>query len=63
MGIAKNKVDAAFEIMQKLSIDYFCFHDRDLAPEGDNLAKSNRMLDEISNIILDRQSETGIKCL
>ena len=33
--IAKAKVDAAFEIMDKLSIDYFCFHDRDIAPEAD----------------------------
>ncbi len=63
MGIAKGKVEAAFEIMQKLSIDYFCFHDRDLAPDGDNLSKSNKYLDEISDIILEKQKETGIKCL
>ena len=35
---AKAKVDAAFEIMEKLSIDYFCFHDRDLSPEYGSLA-------------------------
>ena len=35
--IAKNKADAGFEIMEKLGIDYFCFHDRDIAPEAESL--------------------------
>ncbi|MBQ8440644.1 MAG: xylose isomerase, partial [Clostridia bacterium] len=34
MEIAKNKAYASFELMDKLGIDYFCFHDRDIAPEG-----------------------------
>ena len=38
---AKAKVDAAFEIMDKLSIDYFCFHDRDLSPEYGSLSETN----------------------
>ena len=37
---AKKKVDVAFEIMDKLSIDYFCFHDRDLSPEYGDLGTS-----------------------
>ena len=49
MEIAKAKVDAAFEIMDKLSIDYFCFHDRDIAPEAECLADSNKNLDIISD--------------
>lgn len=51
MDIAKKKVDAAFELMDKLSIDYFCFHDRDLAPEADNLRETNKRLDEITDYI------------
>ncbi len=60
---AKAKVDAAFEIMDKLSIGYFCFHDRDLSPEYGSLAESNKKLDEITDYIAEKQSETGIKCL
>lgn len=60
---AKAKVDAAFEIMQKLSIDYFCFHDRDLSPEYGDLAETNAKLDVITDHIKAKQDETGIKCL
>src|SRR5450759_4393138 len=34
LEIAHKHVDACFELMEKLSVDYFCFHDRDIAPEG-----------------------------
>ncbi len=51
MEIAKSKVDAAFEIMDKLSIDYFCFHDRDIAPEAETLSDTNKRLDIISDYI------------
>lgn len=60
---AKAKVDAAFEIMQKLSIDYFCFHDRDLSPEYGSLAASNEELDKVTDYIKAKQDETGLKCL
>ena len=60
---AKAKVDAAFEIMDKLSIDYFCFHDRDLSPEYGSLAETNAKLDEITDYIKAKQAETGKKCL
>lgn len=51
MDIARAKVDSAFEIMDKLSIDYFCFHDRDIAPEASTLSESNARVDEISDYI------------
>ncbi|NLT10169.1 MAG: xylose isomerase [Ruminococcus sp.] len=60
---SKAKVDAAFEIMDKLSIDYFCFHDRDLSPEYGSLAETNEKLDEITDYIAEKQNETGKKCL
>lgn len=57
MEIAKAKVDAAFEIMDKLSIDYFCFHDRDIAPEADSLAESNKRLDEITDYMKEKMGD------
>jgi len=63
MGHAKAKVDAGFELMEKLSIDYFCFHDVDLVAEGATLAESNARLDEISDYVLEKMKQTGKKCL
>lgn len=47
MDEALAKVDYAFELFQKLSVGYFCFHDRDIAPEGDTLRETNRNLDRV----------------
>lgn len=47
MKLAKIRMEAAFEFMDKLGIDYFAFHDRDIAPEGKDLAETNKNLDEI----------------
>ena len=63
MEHAKAKVDAGFEMMQKLSIEYFCFHDVDIVPEADDIKETNRRLDEITDYILVKMKETGIKCL
>lgn len=60
---AKAKVDAGFEFMKKLGIPYFCFHDRDLIAEGKDLKETNELLDIISDYILVKMKETGIKCL
>ena len=63
MEHAKNKAHAIFELMNKLSIDYFCFHDRDIAPEGRTLAESNERLDVISDLLADLMKENGKKLL
>jgi len=47
MELAKARMEAAFELMEKLNIEYFCFHDRDIAPEGKTLQETNKNLDEI----------------
>jgi len=57
------KVDAAFEIMDKLSIDYYCFHDRDLSPEYGSLSESNKKLDAVVEYCFKKQQETGKKLL
>lgn len=63
MEHAKAKVDAGFEFMTKLGIKYFCFHDVDIVPEADDIKETNRRLDEITDYILVKMQETGIKCL
>lgn len=60
---AKAKVDAGFEIMQKLGLEYFCFHDADLVTEAPTLAESNKRLDEVTDYIKTKMDATGIKCL
>ena len=47
MDQAKARMEALFEILDKLGLEYFCFHDRDIAPEGDTLAETNKNLDVI----------------
>jgi len=63
MESARNKAYAAFELMDKLGIEYYCFHDRDIAPEGDSLAESNARLDEISDLLLDLNKKYNKKVL
>ena len=63
MEIAKNKAYAGFEIMDKLGIDFFCFHDRDIAPEQRTLAETNRVLDEYVDMLEQLMKESGKKLL
>lgn len=63
MKVAKMTLDAAFEFFTKLGVKYWCFHDRDIAPEADNLAKTNKRLDEIVDLARKKQKETGVKLL
>jgi Xylose isomerase len=63
MELSEARVDAAFELMSKLGIEYFCFHDIDLAPEGNSLREKLKNLDVIVDLIEIKMKETGIKCL
>ena len=63
MAHAYAKVDAGFAFMEKLGVEYFCFHDVDLVPEADDIKETNRRLDEISDYILEKMKKSGIKCL
>ncbi len=63
MEHAKAKVDAGFELMEKLGIEYFCFHDVDLVPEAEDIKETNQRLDEITDYMLEKMKKTGIKCL
>lgn len=60
---AKDKLDAGFEFMQKVGIEYYCFHDIDLVNEGDSIADYEANLKEIVAYAGKKQKETGIKLL
>ena len=57
------KVDYAFEFFTKLGVEYFCFHDRDIAPEGDTLRETDKNLDKVVDKIEENMKSTGIKLL
>lgn len=63
METAKKRVEAFFELCQKLDVEYFCFHDLDIAPEGDSLEEFFQNIDEITDLIKEKMAETGIKLL
>jgi xylose isomerase len=58
MAAAKLKADVAFEMFDRLGVPFFCFHDRDAAPEGASLAETNRNLREIAEVFA-RKMETS----
>lgn len=63
LKVSKMKMEAAFEFMNKLGIDYFAFHDRDIAPEGKDLAETNAILDEIVSYAKELMAENNKKLL
>lgn len=60
---AKDKADAAFEFINKMGFDYYCFHDYDLVQEGATFAESEKRLDTITDYLKGKQAETGVKLL
>jgi xylose isomerase len=63
MVAARAKLEAAFEFLEKLGVPYFCFHDRDVAPEGATFAQSQANLDSIVEEIEGHMARTGRKLL
>ncbi|MDI3472140.1 MAG: xylose isomerase [Thermotogaceae bacterium] len=63
MDKAKVKIDALIEFTEKLGVKYFCFHDRDIAPEGKTLRETNKNLDLIVDYLKQRMKESGLKLL
>ncbi len=61
--IAKQKVDAGFEFMQKMGIPYYCFHDVDLCTEAATVEEYEKNLKEVVAYLKQKQAETGIKLL
>ncbi|MBL1418955.1 MAG: xylose isomerase [Alphaproteobacteria bacterium] len=63
MQEAELKLEVAFEFFTKLGTPYYCFHDRDVSPEGDTLAETMKNLDYLGDKLLAKQEETGVKLL
>jgi xylose isomerase len=63
MQRARDKMDAGFEIMQKLGIEYFCFHDVDLVEEADTIEEYEARMQAITDYALEKMQATGIKLL
>lgn len=63
MDNAKRRLRAGFEFFQKMGVKYWTFHDRDIAPEGADLAETNKNLDEISDLAGEMMKKTGVKLL
>jgi xylose isomerase len=63
ISIAQTRMDAAFEFFVKIQAPFWCFHDRDIAPEGRSLIESNRNLDKLVAHAKELQKATGVKLL
>lgn len=63
MKIAKAKAKAGFEFMNKLGIEYYCFHDADIAPQGNSLEEFKNNLADMVDYLAELQKEFGIKLL
>jgi xylose isomerase len=63
MAGARSRMAAAFEFFAKLGTPYYCFHDRDVAPEGDSFAEFRDNLDALTDDALDYQERTGARLL
>jgi xylose isomerase len=63
IAVAEEKAAAAFEFFEKLGTPFFCFHDRDVSPEGANLAETNATLDRVADVLAGHMQRTGVKLL
>ncbi len=60
---ALKRVDVFFEFLDKMGMEYYCWHDRDIAPELNDLAASNQAMDAVVAKLKEKQKETGVKLL
>ena len=60
---AHQRLDAAFEFFTKLGTEFFCFHDRDMSPERENVKETNKLLQDFSELAKHKQEESGVKLL
>ncbi|TVX78602.1 xylose isomerase [Peribacillus simplex] len=63
MDLAKARVEAAFQLFEKLEVPFFAFHDRDIAPEGNTLKETNKNLDVIVSMIQEYMKTSNVKLL
>jgi xylose isomerase len=63
MEMARTRVRAAFEFLEKLGAPFYAFHDRDVAPEGKSLRETGRNLEAIVKVLKEEQQRTGVRLL
>jgi xylose isomerase len=63
MALARQKADVAFELFRLLDVPFFCFHDRDVAPEGETLKESTANLHAIADVFADKMATAKVKLL
>jgi xylose isomerase len=63
MALARAKADVAFELFDLMDVPFFCFHDRDVAPEGATLAESNRNVREIGELFARKMETARVRLL
>ena len=63
MQASFDRLDAAFEFFTKLGVPFYCFHDRDIAPEGSSVEKSERNLKTLVQAAKQKQDESGVELL
>lgn len=61
--LAEQKIDAAFELFAKLGVPFFCFHDRDVAPECATLRESHALLDRLLERVERHMDRSGVGLL
>ncbi|MBK5193598.1 MAG: xylose isomerase [Flavobacteriaceae bacterium] len=60
---AKDKMDAAFEFMEKLGLPYYCFHDVDVVDDSPSLSEFERRIETMVDYTKQKQEDSGIKLL
>src|SRR5437588_4351481 len=60
---AQKRARVAFEFIEKLGAPYYAFHDRAVAPEGKDLAQTNKNLDAVVSVLKEEQARTGVELL
>lgn len=63
MKRAEMTMQAAFEFFTKLGVGFWCFHDRDIAPEAETLSETNKRLDQMARLAKKLQNDTGVRLL
>jgi len=63
MALAKLKADVAFDMFQRLGMPFFCFHDADVRPEGQDFAENTRNLEEMVDYFGEKMDASGVKLL
>jgi len=63
VAMAIKRVRVMFEFVEKLGAPYYCFHDRDVAPEGKDLRESNTNLDAVVKVLAEEQQRSGVQLL